>query len=189
MEKSTFSLSIMAHPSREKYFRYLKDKLGNVPFSIDTGFGIWENRKRATLMYDKNAKFHIVLQDDAIIGKNFIKNAENILKDSDMAYSFYFGNRKSFKKIGENGLADGKIVSEWLNWGLAICVPTKIIPEMIDYCDKMKIKNDDTRIAKFLRKKLIKICYPIPSLIEHRQDEESLVGDVRGRKAMYFIGE
>ncbi|MFA5391718.1 MAG: hypothetical protein WC331_09890, partial [Candidatus Omnitrophota bacterium] len=41
------SVSIMAHPSREDFFPYLRERLGDVPMAIDRGVGIWENCKNA----------------------------------------------------------------------------------------------------------------------------------------------
>ncbi|MDD5068067.1 MAG: hypothetical protein PHN89_00500 [Candidatus Pacebacteria bacterium] len=189
MKKKKLSISIMAHPSREKYFGYLKEKLGDVPFSIDGSGSIWNNRKRAMMMYDENAQFHLVLQDDAIIGNDFIRRAEQILNDDNIVYSFYFGNRRNMKKIADKGMANGFVISDWLTWGLAICIPTKIIEDVIENCDRMHIKNDDTRIARYLRKRGIRIYYTMPSLIDHRADIKSLVNDSIGRKARYFIGE
>jgi hypothetical protein len=172
----------MAHPSRANYFGYLKEKLGNdIPFSIDTGFGLWNNRKMAELMFDKDAEFHLVLQDDAIIGKDFINEAEKILTDENMAYSFYFGNRRNLRKAADKGMIKGHVISDWLNWGLAVCLPTKMIPEIMRACDRMKMR--------YLKRKGIKIYYTMPSLIDHRAGEKSLIGDSIGRKARYFIGE
>jgi hypothetical protein len=60
---------------------------------------------------------------------------------------------------------------------------------MIEFCDQLKIPQDDTRIANFLKINGIKVFYPIPSLIDHRSEEKSLVGNALspGRRAWYFI--
>lgn len=186
------SISIMAHSSRAKYFPYLNRMLGDVKFSIDKAgqeIGVWNNCKRAWGMYDPTADFHVVIQDDAIICENFKEIAERTIGHGDeYAYNFYFGNRQKYKGIATAGMEKGFIISNWTSWGVAICLPTKLIPEMIAYCDKMKTLHDDTRIARFLKHKKIKIFFPMPSLVDHRTDEQSLVGDPsRGRKAWYFI--
>lgn len=187
------SVAIMAHPSREKFIPLLKEKLGEWPVSYDNGEGIWANRKNATLLYNPTADFHLVIQDDAIIGQDFFANAlrelENHPKD---AHSFYLGNRRNWQALYRNAEKQGGLHMDWLSWGLAICLPTKLIPELIEYCDKMKgyEKNDDTRIAKFLEMKKIKIWFPVPSLIDHRIEKSLVTGETnKFRKAFKFIGE
>ena len=184
------SISIMAHPSREEHFEYLKKELGDVPFSIDDGCGLWENCKRAWKLHDPESEYHVVIQDDAIICKGFREKAESILNLNSIAYSFYWGHRyrHTFRERNESGLKNGFIVDTMPHWGIAICIPTNLISEMIDFCDKLDIKQDDERIAQFLKSKGIKIYFPIPSLIEHRWWEHSLVGNVgSARRALKFI--
>jgi hypothetical protein len=186
-KKMTLSISVMAHPSRAKYFSYLNGKLDGPRFSIDEGWGLIENNRRAWKMYDPKADFHTVIQDDAIVCDHFKERAIDILASTDWAYNFYFGNRENLKSTAIQGMRMGHIIGE-MRWGLAICLPTKLISEMLEFCAKMKSRHDDTNIAKFLKHKKIKTFYPMPSLIDHRADEKSLVGDKgTGRKAWYFI--
>ena len=187
---SKLSISIMAHPSRQIFFGYLRDTIGDctIPISVDDGCGIIENNRRAWKMYDPKADFHVVIQDDAIPCKNFKEKAEKILTDKSMAYNFYFGNRQKYKYLAELGMKKGHIISRWTSWGVAICLPTKIIPEMLEYTKTLKSRHDDTRIGFFLKQKGIKIYFPMPSLVDHRTGENSLVGDPSNRrKAWYFI--
>ena len=82
-----------------------------------------------------------------------------------------------------------------LNWALAIVIPTKYIEEMIRFCDKMTearyINRDDERMKVFFKQKGVQICYPLPCLVEHRQNENSLIGfgENKGRKAIKFIDD
>jgi hypothetical protein len=188
MEK--LSVSIMAHPSREKHFDYLKRELGSVPFAIDDGRGLWENCKHAWQLHNPEAQYHIVIQDDAIICKDFRKRADEILKDDRYAYNFYYGHRvrQSFIARNAEGLKNGFLIDAVPHWGLAICLPVKLIDGMIRFADKLKVKQDDERIAQFLKSNGTKIYFPIPSLIEHRWWEHSLVGNVgNSRRALKFI--
>ena len=139
-------------------------------------------------MNDPKADYHVVIQDDAIICDNFREIAERtISRDEKYAYSFYYGRRQENREQAKIGLKNGFIISNWLSWGVAICLPTKIIPQMIEFCDRYTIKNDDSRIAGFLKFHGIKIFYPMPSLVDHRADEKSLVGDPGHRQAWFFI--
>ena len=74
-------------------------------------------------------------------------------------------------------------------WGVAICLPTSIIPDMLEQCNNvLNAAHDDTLIGKYLVSKGIKVLFPIPSLVDHRYDIKSLVGDPgKFRRAAYFI--
>ncbi len=184
------SVSVMAHPSRKDNFEYLSSRLGGAPFSIDEGVGIWENCKRAWRLHDPEAEYHVVIQDDAIVCDNFLERAEKKIIEAraitatDPALSFFFGKRQWMKDVGYKGMKVGRVIGSQLHWGLAVCLPTKYIEEMIAAGDKIHIKQDDARIARFLRAKKIPVFYPMPSLIDHRIGE-SLVGDPGRARSAY----
>jgi len=194
------SMSVLAHPSRTRWNSYLREKLGDIPFSMDDGCGLIENGKKAWKMYDPTAKFHCVFNDDAVIGKDFYNKASAILeKNGDkFAYSFYMGVKKGYKEIVDSAYnaKRGFIISKKLFFGVAICLPVKYIPHMFTFIDRIKDlppnKNFDTRIHRYVRSVGLRVYYPIPSLVDHRSnsENESLVYD-RGsdRTAQYFIGE
>jgi hypothetical protein len=185
----------MGHPKRREFIESMDKALGEkVPISIDIGFGLWENCKRAWLLYDKDADYHVVLQDDAIICKDFKKKAEQFISKYNKekrAFNFYFGRRVSMNKnILAEGITNGYIILPKNMWGVAICLPTSEIKSMIEKCDTMThIPQDDTRIGRYLSGKKFNIIYPMPSLIDHRSDLESLVGNAlsNGRRAYKFI--
>jgi len=186
------SISVMAHPSRERCFPYLKERLGDVPFSIDDGRGLWENCKAAWKLHDPTADYHVVIQDDAVICDNFIEKAMQMIdRPGEFAYSFYWGHRyrASFQPRNRSGIEKGFIIDSMPHWGIALCIPTKYIDEMIEFCDKLTgIPQADERIARFLIHKKISVYFPIPSLIDHRWWEHSLVGNKGSkRKALKFI--
>lgn len=190
------SFAIMMHPSREKFLPYLKDKLGDIPVSMDRGISIWDTSKRAWLKYNKTATHHCVIQDDAIIGKDFIKRAEEeIKKHPDIAISFYRGWRRNVTaEMIDEWTKNGGYLTNWLSWGLAVCLPVGHIEAMIKNGEAMPKRyenHDDTKIAKYLTKNKIKVWYPIPSLVDHRTDEVSLIQktNLPRRKAVSFVGE
>lgn len=190
------SVSVMAHPSREKFFPYLKECLGDVPFSIDTeSEGVWPNAKKAWSMFDPEAAYHVVIQDDAIVCEDFLNHAEeaivkagDVVKDYLPPISFYFGNRGTLKGIARDGMADGYCFMPRTPWAVAICLPTALIPEMLAFTENLAVPQDDVRIGKFIQSKGMKVYFPLPSLIDHRTGEESLVGDEGSkRQAFAFI--
>jgi len=191
-----FSVAIMMHPRREKYREYLISKLGNVQIITDRGKGIWDTARRAWLSYDKTADYHLVIQDDAIIGKNFYQNLEKeILAHPGMAYCLYYGQRKDIDILNlKKWIKAGGVEKSEVHWGVALCIPVSIIDDFIKEADKLTRyeKHDDTKLSKYLIKKKIKVWYPIPSLVDHRWEEKSLMEinySNKKRKAVLFIGE
>lgn len=177
----------MAHESRGAYFPYLKEMLGkDVTFLVDVegenSLGVWKNCKRAWEAHDPEADWHVVIQDDAVVCDFFEDTAKRVIafveaSENPLAISFYHGKRFNLKEEVKRCLKDGYIVSEYLSWGLAVCLPTKLIPEMIEWCDKLNLKQDYARINLFLRERGIPVFYPFPPIVEHRKGK-SLVGDL-----------
>jgi hypothetical protein len=182
----------MAVKERKHLVDQLLKYLGDVPVSYDEGFGIWENRKRAMLMYDKDSDFHCVLQDDAVPCANFYNEVKKIVGEN-RATSLYFGNRKNMLPLAQKAEKMGGIETDWLSWGVGIVLPTKIIPHLIEYWEKTTgyERHDDTRISKYLRHIGMKVYYPMPSLVDHRHEVKSLMDSDEGvklRRAYKFKG-
>jgi len=186
------SISVMAHPSREKYFGYLKEKLNNPKFSIDTeSKGLLWNCVNSWKMHDLDSDYHLVVQDDAIICKDFVNKAsEMIEKNGRYLYSFYHANRESWNDAVNDALkGSGYLIKKHVHSGLAIAIPRDLIPSMLDFFEKQKEPADDVRIGMWAKSIGLLNFIPIPSLIDHR-DEKSLHNNNKGglyRKAHKFI--
>jgi hypothetical protein len=90
---------------------------------------------------------------------------------------------------GKQGLKKGFVIKNMLHWGLAVCLPTDLIEEMIKFGDTMNIPQDDARISYFLQRKKMSVYYPMPCLVDHRVGK-SLVNDPgRNRTAYKFIDD
>ncbi len=193
------SVSVMAHPSRERYFDYLRYRLGNVPFAVDTeSEGVWPNCRRVWALGLERfaAPYHCVIQDDAVVCKDFYERAETVIRDAEregrkanerFAINFYFGRRRKLLEIGERSLKTGFWL--WRNpcWGVALCLRREWIRPMLDYCERLDTPKDDERIASFLRSKGVRTYFPVPSLVDHRPATEtpSLVGDPGDSRVAY----
>lgn len=185
------SITVMLHPKRAKFIPYLKEKLGDIPIIIDTKNNLWDTCRRAWLAQDMTCEYGVVIQDDAIICDDFKNKAEALLKD-DLVYSFFAGYmlQDAITKAeakNEKHIDKGMIFNE-----IALCMKTKHIPQMVKYCDDRNATNDQ-EITKWAKLKGLKIRYPIPSLIDHR-DEESIYREnynipkaPRERKAFRYI--
>jgi len=189
------SISVMAHPSREKYFGYLKEKLSNPKFSIDVDSkGLLWNCVNSWKMHDLDSDYHVVIQDDAIVCDDFKNRAEKIIeevikKHGKIAFNFYYGTRGAMKEEAFAGLKKGYIIKKSPHWGLAICLPTSTIKDMVSFFEKQNVKQDDFRIAKYLNEIGMLVYFPMPSLIDHRPEVLSMVENApnAGRRAYKFI--
>lgn len=156
---------IMAHHSRSAY---LKDLLWQLPqdkttASIDQGtLGVWENAKRSWSKVDPKSDYGIVIQDDAILCDGFTKKAEQFLTEHDgQIISFYYGNETKWVKPN--------YFDAPLFHAVALAIPTKLIPEMIAYCDtRHEVFGDDMKIKRWLISKNLTCRYSNPSLVQHR---------------------
>jgi hypothetical protein len=189
------SVSIMAHPKRKQFLPYLRKKLGDCPVSMDEGFGLWENAKRAWKMHDPKADYHVVIQDDAIVCNNFMEKALLVLEQSEKVFrkrphicNFYY-DKMLAPGNAEEIIQQGYITRGRIHWAVAICMPVELIDEMVAFGDSLGIPQDDERITAFMKSKNLRCYFPIPSLVNHRTDVPSLIGnnDSVERKAWRFI--
>lgn len=186
----------MIHPLRRKYLPYLESKIPNIRVNWDEGKGVWDTARRAWLSYDPNKEFQCVIQDDVILCNDFVNKVEKLVEIGDKyVYGLFIRNKRQKGLDWEQGFKDGYIIWWKLNWALGVVVPTKLVEDMVAFCDKMtdpKYTNrDDERMKEYFKSIGKKIYYPIPCLVEHRDEEDSLIGlgHNRGRKAVKFLGE
>lgn len=166
----------MAHPSRSEFFEYLRERLGDVPFAIDDGCGLIQNCRRAWTMYDPTADYHVVIQDDAIICNDFYNRAVAVLeKANGLPVSFIHISPVSYKKFKADREKNGAIMHLGLSGGVALCLPTKLIPEMLAHYDNNKTPMDDHRVGMYTISKGLNWYFPIPSLVDHRVGNPSVV--------------
>ena len=60
------------------------------------------------------------------------------------------------------------VVSSSLMWGVAICLPVRLIPEMIERADRMTGVPDDMRVSGWTKRRKGEVWYTWPSLVDHR---------------------
>lgn len=186
------SVSIQAHPDRADLVAGIRhrltppgvaglmheipvawDKEGPPNGNADRG---WRTARAAWMLHDPDADWHLVLQDDAVPCIDLEESLERALEHvpADAVVSAYLG------RGGGNGYRWGSIVADaerlgasWvrsskLSWGVAIILPTKLIPDMIEHCDRRHGVTDDMRIAGWAEKRHAEVWYPFPSLVDHR---------------------
>ncbi len=186
------SLSIMSCKGREHLIPYLKEQLGDVPVAFDEDFHLWKNCRKAWRMNSK--EWHCVIQDDAIICKDFLKKANEILEKLDRDYIVCFFAGECLRDNINQAIKEGRdyVLSRQQFNEVAMCMPSHLIEDMIKFCDARQPKND-RKIKNWARQRKILYYYTVPSLIEHRtvksiyRDKHNKALPDTPRQAVWFI--
>lgn len=161
-------LVLMGHTSREKYHQQMVDDLCRYEMkaSIDDGtLGVWENAKQAWQLVDERSDYGIVIQDDALLCKNFILRASLFLsKHRGQIVSFYFGDDPNNERWIKPDFFDAPLFH-----AVCLAIPTYLIDDMIAYCDQRpEVYGDDMKMKRWLISKNKTCRYSNPSLVQHR---------------------
>lgn len=203
MSQIKISVAIMAHPSRYKSAEKLLKRLNHQKFHgvslvYDKNNNEWENGK-ASLLSHPGSDWHIVIQDDAIISKDFYRNARNAILNvpKPTLISFYTGTVRP--KVTEVKAAVDKAKearSSWLRsndlyWGVGLAIPTSQIDEVLESA-KNKTSLYDRRIGWRYKKHNLPVYYTVPSLVDHNYKIGSILGNdyaTEPRKAHWYEPE
>lgn len=180
------SASIMAHPDRQDLVDELRQDLRfqrSVPIAWDregppsgNSDRVWRNARRGWEMANPDADWHVLLQDDAVVCADFLDGLESALErvPPDAVVSPYLGRGGATPHRWARMAADADqresswVVSTKLMWGVAICLPTSAISDMIEMADRMTGIPDDMRVAGWAQKRRLPVWYTWPSLVDHR---------------------
>lgn len=178
------SKTIMAYKARKNRIPYIRSMVGDAAVSLDDGrWGLWENSRRCWLSRDPASEFHLVIQDDAVICRDFSNRMSEIFANvgndyKNFAYCLYFRIKNDSKSdvianfnkraIGAYKSKKSHFIDKYLRYGIAYMMPSHLVPEMIDYADKLDNlgNHDDTRYSHFAAHKGLRIVYPLASLID-----------------------
>jgi hypothetical protein len=161
---------IMGHHSRQTYSDQLSDQIseatGICSTVIDTQTqGAWTIASQAWQLVSPQSNYGLVIQDDAILCDDFTTKAESFLKEHNgQICSFYFGDDPDKQHWIKPDYFDAPLFH-----AVALAIPTKLIPDMIQYCDtRNEIEGDDMKIKRWLISQNRTCRYSNPSLVQHR---------------------
>lgn len=192
------SAAIMAHPKRAGFVAELEGRLDREAALVwdDGSNSRWGTGRRALLSYDPEATHHLVVQDDAVVPRDLVAGLEQAIAHTsgDVPVCLYVGRVRPYRQLVDQYVARAGSGASWLVmdqlcWGVAIAFPTKIIEDMVAWCDRQTIPNYDTRMSRWLEGEGIATWYPWPSLVDHRESPSLVPGRGHaGRVARRFIG-
>jgi hypothetical protein len=171
------SFAITAHPSRSDYLPHLLERIPDASVIVDDGRGNWATTRRAWEHHDPEADHHVIIQDDAVLCRDFVERAHDALTDAHAAYSLYLGQElQAMRRRAAGQYAKGTHTVELdrLYWGVAISLPVEHIAPMLKWTAGYKVpkhwegRRSDGRVGKYLEHHSVPILYPLPSLVDHR---------------------
>jgi hypothetical protein len=191
----------MAHRRREAWVPALEAKLPGVQTVWDAKSDRWDTGSRALMAHDKDAEWHMVVQDDALLPPDFFEGVKRMLKYVPASHpvGLYYGRVRPREHDTRSLIAQAQrqnspfIVHNGPWWGVGIVLPVSQIRDVVKWGDdNSRIPNYDRRIARYYAQHQIPCYYPQPSLIEHRHGQEnpSLVPGRTSlnRRAWRFVG-
>jgi hypothetical protein len=137
---------------------------------------VWRTARGGWELADPDADWHVLIQDDAVPSPDFLAGLERALEyvPQDAVVSPYLGKGGATgARWGDIGAEADRRGASWvlsskLMWGVAICLPVRLIPEMIERANFMAGVPDDMRVAGWTQRRRGEVWYPWPSLVDHR---------------------
>lgn len=169
----------MAHEKRRVWAEDLSEQTG-LPIVWDRISSVWDTAKRAWQTFDPDADVHIVVQDDAVICKDFLSSVAAFLEAvpegvpavlSVIDYRLH-GQKQDYMQAAARGDRVWRSFASVHAVGMVL--PVADIPAVLEYGEQYeKVLHDDWRIRAFYRSRGIKFAFPIPSLLQHRHSSEN----------------
>jgi hypothetical protein len=198
----SLSVAVMAHPKRAPFVEKLLCQLPDARVVWDVRGDRWDTGRRSMLAHEPEADWHVVIQDDAILCRDFLAGVEAVLAHvPQVPVSFYTGKCRPHGAAVANAVRDAKALGRPFVampgplWGVAVALPVALIEAMVTNCDRWPgILNYDARMATHFAASRIECWHTVPSLVNHRvgPGNPSLVpgrGSSPARVAHNWIGD
>ena len=163
----------MAHSARYDTAVDLAQSLG-AGLALDDGtLGETRNGDHAWACHDRDADFHVVLQDDALPIPGFAVHAAAALAARPASLvSFYVGTGRPRQHRVSTAIARATVdgcawlSAETLLWGVAVAMPTEHIAPFLDWAADSRLPYD-RRLGAYANHAGLPIHYTHPSLVDH----------------------
>lgn len=197
--KPLLSIAIMACPKRHdmvtaNLLPYLKHPDVEVTTSWDVHRnGLWWNAKRCWSRAG-SAQHHMVIQDDAILCKNFLPAVLMALEANPDVPIGWYGKSSAVERVVKSGY-HWFICKNGL-WGTCVSLPAAMAYDFIVWSEKHIDHNhraydsDDGKMNLYLSLNKITTWMVVPTLIQHGGTMKSLIGhQFKGTQTQFFAGD
>ena len=185
----------------------LADRLNaSLALDIDGRWGPGVNHIRAWVLGNtEKCDWICVLEDDAILCTDFLRQAEKTLSNAPSSVvSFYLGSNypsslapraAQMQKHAEENKSDWLQLNT-LNHAVGIAIQQARVDDMIEYVTKRSKLDIDAAMSEWAQVRQIPVSYPTASLVDHLDDEPVITRKNRSdqgvrnlpRKARRFLG-
>lgn len=146
-----------------------------------------KNADGSLAQMESNSDYTVLVQDDAVIDDNFVRNVNNAINSipggyNDSLISFYTGEVRPFAAAVSQAVLDADFhKASWISmktlyWGVCFAMPTKLIDEVVKESEKYPKLLMDRRIGEYFYRHNIPVLYTNPSLVDHDYTLPSLLG-------------
>lgn len=190
------SITIMAHPERRLFVKELMKELPSAEVTWAEDEVEWNTGRAAWLNHDPHSDWHIVVQDDALVCKDFEATAALALRACPQGpVSFYTGKPFPDQDGVQQAIARAKAAGKhWFSmngpvWGVCIAAPTRLIKNLLSDAEVNGVDPYDLKLATTFGRWDMPCWYSVPSLVDHRISP-SMVNEhkVLDRQAHEWIG-
>lgn len=152
--------------------------------------GLWFNAYRAWKAHDPSKKYHLVLQDDVLLCKNFLKNVERIITQTnfDLPIIQLYHNKVTATDLKCEGKGLHWIISPLVTTAQALMIRTDLIVPWLRWTDRnvnRAYKFDDGRLMMWQALEVIPAFFTFPNIVDHDDSLPSSIGLPRGKRVSY----
>lgn len=201
------SVCIQTHPARSELLERLLNLLSPAHVLVahdptpDDKPGPLRTYLRALELAPAWSTHHLVLQDDALVSRNFVEAASVVARARPENPVALFCPKQppemAVKIRGAVDRGEGIVEIPPRRWApvVALIWPVELARDFLAYVIEKDwpthFRADDEAVGRFFRENAIELYATAPSLVEHPDVERSLIGNrVRGgRVAAAFIGD
>ena len=192
------AIRIQHHPKRQTYLKILLsllDKTDNLEI-IEDNISTWSGCQKAIKSMKPDDTHILVLQDDILVCKDFIKTVENIIELNKFPVTFFSPKEIIRRAVMFN--TNWVAISVWF-MAQAYLMPREMALDFVEWsnrhCKGAKLV-DDERLAMYFYYHNQKVFATSPCLVEHLGWYETTIADrmnfhykkIAGRVSQYFIG-
>lgn len=180
------TFKVMAHPSREAWAYHIANAVDGVIVWDEIGQA-WDTGKRALLDGAEEADQVCVLQDDTILSDNLREVVTEMVQHSgEHPIGLYAGRSQQASAALELG-ADPWYQATGPIWGPGVVIPSIHVVELVKVGQRFTGPSYDQRLWRYFQRVEVLCYYPVPSVVQHRTNHESLMNRRKGpRQAQVF---